>query len=82
MTIHNRQSPLAARSVSSRPRSGIELRRRYPAITCISCQVIYLTFVPLPSSVRAEHWMCTGCLCDLLEMDYALGGRHADKDLS
>jgi len=49
--------------------SGIELRRRSPPITCVSCQVIYLTPVPLPAAVRAEHWICGLCLGDLVGVD-------------
>jgi hypothetical protein len=59
--------------------SGIELRRRSPPITCISCQVTYLTPVPLPAAVPAENWICSLCLGDLVGADLQPGpGAQAD----
>jgi hypothetical protein len=60
--------PLTARSVV-RQASGIALRRRTPPITCTACDVIYLTAVPLPAAVTPDHWICGGCLRELLGPD-------------
>ena len=40
----------------------IDLRRRFPPITCTSCGVTHLRSVGLPASSRAEDWICPLCL--------------------
>jgi hypothetical protein len=60
---------LTRNPVRARPRSGMELRRRSPPITCASCHVIYLTYAALPVSVKPQHWICGACLTALLKPD-------------
>lgn len=60
--------PLTARA-ALRQASGIALRRRTPPITCTACDVIYLAAHPLPVSVPPDHWICGGCLRELLSPD-------------
>jgi hypothetical protein len=72
MTSSDHPSRRPADRVLARPRSEIELRRRTAPITCVSCQVIYLTPVALPASVRVDSWVCGRCLGVLLNVDLSL----------
>lgn len=82
MIVEGPPVPMPANRISSRPRSGVELRRRTPAITCAACQVIYLTSVPLPVSVGLEGWICGRCLCDLLDTEFPMASSRGVSSTS
>ncbi len=60
-------APILERASGSEPVAGIsptpdiELRRRFPPITCTACRVTYITDVGSRAPARATGWVCPRC---------------------
>jgi hypothetical protein len=61
-----------------RSTSDIELRRRFPPITCTVCRITYLT-PGLQASSPPADWVCSVCLAD---SKIGTGGEIDDTDVT
>jgi hypothetical protein len=60
----SRLGPASGTGALVRSTPDIDMRRRFPPITCTACRVTYLTAIRWRASAPAAAWVCPHCLGD------------------